>query len=85
MRSAAAVLAVLTILLVVPGTTWAADSSVSGYGGPGGDVLTAVDPSPEPSSSKSLPFTGADLVPTMIVGVLLVGAGFGVRRTVSRT
>lgn len=36
--------------------------------------------SKDPSSSKTLPFTGLDLVPALIVAVALLGSGLALRR-----
>ena len=36
--------------------------------------------SKDPSSSKTLPFTGLDLVPALIVAVALLGSGIALRR-----
>jgi hypothetical protein len=84
MRFLTAVLAALVLVVVIPAIASAASSSLDGYGGPGGATQTLVSDPAAKAPAQSLPFTGSDLLPTVVVGLLLVGLGVGMRRGAPR-
>jgi hypothetical protein len=49
-------------------------STLSGYGGPAGTVAGTVQ------KSGTLPFTGLNLTVVLVVGLVLVGVGYFMRR-----
>jgi hypothetical protein len=81
-------IAILVVMLVVAAPAVAQTASQNGYSGTGGQVQAQVDdPSTTPVASTesgggdgSLPFTGLDLALLAGAGVVLVGAGIGMRR-----
>jgi hypothetical protein len=73
----------MALLFAIPATASAGSSSLDGYGGPGGATQTIVDPVAK-APTQSLPFTGSDLFPTVVVGLLLLGLGVGMRRGAAR-
>jgi hypothetical protein len=79
-------IAILVVMLVVAAPAVAQTASQNGYSGTGGQVQAQVDdPSSTPVASTdsgggSLPFTGLDLALLAGAGVVLVGAGIGMRR-----
>lgn len=82
-RRPAAVLAavVLALMMLAPMNASAADSSVQGYGGSGGQVQAQVQAnSQDPGTGGSLPFTGLDLGLLVAGGAAMVLVGGGVRR-----
>lgn len=74
----------LALLAWIP-SALAADSSVQGYGGSGGQVQSQVEGgNPGTSTSGSLPFTGLDLGLLIAGGALLLVVG-GVIRRITRS
>jgi hypothetical protein len=74
-------LATIAVSLVMAPAALAASSSLDGYGGPGGQIQTSVDPSPPSgtASGNTLPFTGYDVLGIGGVGLLLAGLGVSLR------
>ncbi|HZP73288.1 MAG TPA: LPXTG cell wall anchor domain-containing protein [Gaiellaceae bacterium] len=64
--------------LVVPAAWAGGGSTLSGYGGNAGTVQTTVQ------KSGTLPFTGLSLTAFVVVGLVLVAAGFILRRRTNR-
>jgi hypothetical protein len=84
------ILAILVVVLVMAAPAFAQTAAQNGYSGPGGQVQAQVD---DESSTPvavagsgggdgggSLPFTGLDVALLAGAGVLLAGAGLGMRR-----
>lgn len=85
------ILAALVVMLVVAAPAFARTASQNGYSGQGGQVQAQVDDegatpvavsdtSGGGGGSGSLPFTGLDIALLAGAGLLLVGAGVGMRR-----
>ncbi len=81
--------AVLTIFVVTLALSTAAFAAPkpAGYMGAAGNVQNAVGPSTPAggvvgatTQSGQLPFTGTDLIVFTAVGLILIGAGFSMRR-----
>jgi hypothetical protein len=63
------------VYLVMASVALAQEPTQSGYGGTGGNIQGDVE-----GSGGSLPFTGLDLLLLVGAGVLLLAAGFALRR-----
>ncbi len=82
-------LAILVVALVVAAPAFAQTASQSGYSGPGGQVQAQIDDESNApvavtegggGGGGSLPFTGLDVALLAGAGLLLAGAGIGMRR-----
>jgi hypothetical protein len=69
----AAIASSVLAYLVMASVALAQDPTQSGYGGTGGNIQGDVE-------GGSLPFTGLDLLLLVGAGVLLLAAGFALRR-----
>ncbi len=85
------ILAALVVMLVVAAPAFAQTASQSGYSGQGGQVqgqvdedsttpVAVVESGGSDSGGGSLPFTGLDVGLLAGAGLLLAGAGIGMRR-----
>jgi hypothetical protein len=84
------ILAILVVALVVAAPAFAQTASQNGYSGPGGQVQAQVDDEANApvavaesgggGGGGSLPFTGLDVALLAGAGLLLAGAGIGMRR-----
>lgn len=75
MRRLAAFASSVLVYLVMASVALAQEPTQSGYGGTGGNIQGDVE-----GSGGSLPFTGLDLLLLVGAGVLLLAAGFALRR-----
>ncbi|MGI8513517.1 MAG: hypothetical protein ACR2NH_12915 [Solirubrobacteraceae bacterium] len=80
-----ALIATCCCLALAP-SAWADESSVQGYSGEAGSVLSQVPPEPagESADGGSLPFTGLDVGFMLALGAGLVAAGFGLNLLLRR-
>jgi hypothetical protein len=74
-RRLAAFASSVLVYLVMASVALAQEPTQSGYGGTGGNIQGDVE-----GSGGSLPFTGLDLLLLVGAGVLLLAAGFALRR-----
>lgn len=97
-RAASLLALIIVAALALPSVALAQSSSVSGYGGNGGEtqgVLGASNAggpsgdgaagSTTASDSGTLPFTGLDLTMMIAGGLILVAAGVGIARATGKT
>jgi len=86
MRRAALIVTCCCCCLALAPAAWADESSVQGYGGEAGSVLSQVPPEPagEQADGGSLPFTGLDVGFMLALGAGLVVAGFGLNLLLRR-
>jgi hypothetical protein len=74
-RRLAAFASSVLVYLVMASVALAQEPTQSGYGGTGGNIQGDVE-----GSGGALPFTGLDLLLLVGAGVLLLAAGFALRR-----
>lgn len=74
---------VVTVFILSASTAFAADSTIQGYGGSGGNTIHQVKKPSKPKEG-SLPLTGFDLIALLAVGMALVGLGVGIKLTSGR-
>ncbi len=83
MRRVATVLIGLTIMLSVPGSALAASSTCQAYDSQTGQMTSqacsTTTSTTVTTTTSTLPFTGIDVALLVTGGVILVGAGVGVR------
>jgi hypothetical protein len=75
-----AVLFGVAAYFILASAAFAQDSSISGYGGSAGEVSAGLGSGGGVSAGGNLPFTGLDLMYTVIAGAAMVLVGLTLRR-----